>query len=134
MVSPRSSISLAATFFRILLMIFPLRVLGRPSAHWIFSGVAIGPINVAHMRDEFFLEVIRLLDAGLEGYVGIDGLALDIMGITDNGSLGNLGVSHEGAFHFSRAHPVTGYVDDVVDAARDLIVAVLVPAGAVTGE
>ncbi len=27
-------------------MILPLRVLGRPGAHWITSGVAIGPISV----------------------------------------------------------------------------------------
>src|SRR5512140_3324312 len=44
LVSPRLLTSFAATFLRMRRMIFPLRLLGRPSAHWIFSGVAIGPM------------------------------------------------------------------------------------------
>ncbi len=48
------------------------------------------------------------------------------MGITDNRRLGDLRMGDEGAFHFRRSHSMSGYVDNVVNAARDLIVAVLV--------
>ena len=44
-VSPKSVVSPSAIFLKILRMIFPLRVLGRASAKWILSGVAIGPIS-----------------------------------------------------------------------------------------
>jgi len=44
-VSPRPSVSLAAILRRMRRMILPLRVFGRPGAHWITSGVAIGPIS-----------------------------------------------------------------------------------------
>jgi len=54
--------------------------------------------------------------------------------ITDNGGLGHVLVGYEGRFDLSGPHPVTGYVDDVVNAAGDLIVAVLVAFAAVTGE
>ena len=40
-----ASISLAAILRNIRLIIFPDRVLGSPGAHWIASGVAIGPIS-----------------------------------------------------------------------------------------
>ena len=45
-VSPSWSCSLAAIFRRIRRMILPERVLGRPGAHWIRSGVAVGPISL----------------------------------------------------------------------------------------
>ena len=42
--SPRLSGSLAAIFLKILLIILPDLVLGRPGEKWIKSGVANGPI------------------------------------------------------------------------------------------
>jgi hypothetical protein len=46
LVSPKESNSLAATLRRIRRMILPERVLGRPGAHWMTSGLAIGPISL----------------------------------------------------------------------------------------
>ena len=45
LVSPRPSVSLAAILRRMRRMILPLRVFGRPGAHWMASGAAIGPIS-----------------------------------------------------------------------------------------
>jgi len=86
------------------------------------------------MGDEFLLQVVALGDAALQGDIGVNRLALDFVGITDDRRFGDLGMGHEGAFHFRRSHAVTGDVDDVVDAAGDLIVAVLVPPAAVAGD
>lgn len=48
LVSPSSSSCLDAIFLRILLIIFPLRVFGRPGAQWILSGAANAPIWKIH--------------------------------------------------------------------------------------
>ena len=45
-VSPRAPKSFSAILRRMRRMILPERVFGRPGAHWIRSGVAIGPISV----------------------------------------------------------------------------------------
>lgn len=44
LVSPSSSNCLEAIFLRILLIIFPLLVFGRPGAQWTLSGAANAPI------------------------------------------------------------------------------------------
>lgn len=49
LVSPSSPNCLEAIFLRILLIIFPLLVFGRPGAQWILSGAANAPIwNLNH--------------------------------------------------------------------------------------
>src|SRR5262249_4930677 len=45
-VSPRLLKSFSAILRRMRRMILPERVLGRPGAHWMTSGVAIGPISL----------------------------------------------------------------------------------------
>src|SRR5690349_19574643 len=45
-VSPRLPYSFSAILRRMRRMILPERVLGRPGAHWIRSGLAIGPISL----------------------------------------------------------------------------------------
>jgi len=50
LISPSSSSCLEAIFLRILLIIFPLLVFGRPGAQWIFSGAANAPIWLNHTR------------------------------------------------------------------------------------
>ncbi len=71
---------------------------------------------------------------GHQGDVCIDALALDLMRITDDGCLRHFGMRHQRAFDFGRAHAVAGNVDDVVDAAGDPVIAILVPAAAIPGE
>ena len=61
-VSPSSSTCPQAIFRRILLMILPLLVLGRPGANWSLSGVAIGPMTVLTCPIKYLLQFIcRLL-------------------------------------------------------------------------
>jgi hypothetical protein len=97
------------------------------------SGLAIGPISLTHMLDQFLLEFVGG-SAQHQGDVAVDALALDIVRIADHGGLGDLLVRDQGALDFGGAHAVAGDVEHVVDAAGDPVVAVLVAAAAVTGE
>src|SRR5439155_20625326 len=71
---------------------------------------------------------------GLLGHGDGDRLALDLVGLADAGGLGHLLVIDEGGFDLYRGDPVTGDVHDVVHAAEEPEVAVLVDLGAVAGE
>jgi polyribonucleotide nucleotidyltransferase len=61
-------------------MILPERVLGRPGAHWITSGVAIGPISLRTLLRPVPCAA-RLVGslAGLQRDIGVDALALDVV-------------------------------------------------------
>ena len=65
---------------------------------------------------------------------GYQGLPLDVVGFADHGRLGHVLVADQGAFHFGRADPMPGDVQDIVDAADDPIVPRAVPATSVAGE
>ncbi len=56
------------------------------------------------------------------------------MRIADDRGFRHFRVGDERALDFGRAHPVTGHIDDVVDAPGDPVVAVRVAARAVAGE
>ena len=56
------------------------------------------------------------------------------MGVTHHGGLSHGFVGHEGTFHLGGAQAVTADVDDVIDAARDPVVAVLVSASPIPRE
>ncbi len=56
------------------------------------------------------------------------------MRVADDGGLGHCGVLDQRAFHLGGAHAVAGYVNHVIDAACDPVIAVLVAAAAVAGE
>ena len=115
-------------------MILPERVLGRPGAHWMRSGVAIGPISV---RTQLRSSVLQRVGRGLalhEGDVAVDALALQRVRVADHRRLGDLLVRDEGGLHLGRAHAVAGDVDHVVDPAGDPVVAVGVAPAAVAGE
>jgi hypothetical protein len=49
-------------------------------------------------------------------------------------SFGDISMSDQGTFDLSRAHPVTRYIDDIVDPASDPIIPILVPTAAVPSE
>ena len=55
------------------------------------------------------------------------------MGHADHRSLGHRLVGHQGGLDLGGAQPVAGDVDDVVQAAHDPEIAVLILAGAVFG-
>ena len=56
------------------------------------------------------------------------------MRIAHHSGFGHRLVGHQGAFDFGRPEAVAAHVDDIVDAAGDPVVAVLVPTGPVPGE
>ena len=115
-------------------MILPERVLGRPGAHWMRSGLAIGPISWRTQATSSLRQGVGVCLAGHQRDVGVDALALDRVRVADHRGLGDLGVGDEGGFDLGRAHAVAGDVDHVVDPAGDPVVAVGVAAAAVAGE
>ncbi|SLN72016.1 hypothetical protein PAM7971_03857 [Pacificibacter marinus] len=53
--SPIVLVSFSAIFLRMRRMILPDLVLGKPGAHWMKSGLAMGPISVrTHFSNSFF--------------------------------------------------------------------------------
>lgn len=88
-ISPSCPSSRAAIFRKMRRMIFPERVLGRPGALWITSGIAKGPID---LRSCIFnaCSSSALNNALTENDVGVDALALDLMGHGDNGGLNHI--------------------------------------------
>ena len=77
--------------------------------------------------------VARLL-ADLQGHIGVDALALDVVRIADDRGLGDLGMGDQRALDLGGAEPVPGDIDHVVDPAGDPVVPVLVAPRAVAGE
>ena len=73
-------------------MILPERVLGKPGAQWMTSGVAIGPIAVRTCCLSSSSERVCVLLAGVERHVRVNALALDLMWKTNDRGLGHLGV------------------------------------------
>ena len=118
-------------------MILPERVLGRPGAHWIRSGRgdrADSPC--ASHWTSFLAQLLARLLPGDQGDVGVDALALEVVGIADHRRLGDPSrAADQGALDLRAVpHPVARHVDHVVDPPGDPVVAVLVPAAAVAGE
>src|SRR6202043_485086 len=74
------------------------------------------------------------LDACHQRHIGVDALALDVVGIADHGGFRHLGMRDQRAFDFGGAHAMAGDVDDVIDAAGDPVIAVGVAAAAIAGK
>ncbi len=55
-------------------MILPERVLGRPGAQWITSGVAMGPISLRTWATSSFFSASVYSSPGVQGDVGVDAL------------------------------------------------------------
>ena len=66
--------------------------------------------------------------------IGVDALALDRVRVAHDRGFGDRVVGDERAFDLGGAEPVPGHIEDVVDASRDPVVTVFVPAAAVPGE
>mmetsp|Transcript_49907 Transcript_49907/g.129989 ORF Transcript_49907/g.129989 Transcript_49907/m.129989 type:complete len:303 (+) Transcript_49907:472-1380(+) len=86
------------------------------------------------LHTELLHELLRLLDALVDGQVDVDPLALDRMRVAHDRRLGHVGVQHHRRLHLGRADAVTARVDHIVDATRDPDVAVLVAARAIAGK
>ena len=89
---------------------------------------------LAHPAHQFLAKVFGRLFADHQGDIGIDALTFDVVRIADDSSFRNFRMRNERALDFGGAEPMSGDVDDVVDAAGDPVVAVLVATAAVTRE
>ena len=89
---------------------------------------------LAHPADQFLAQVLARLLAGHQRDIGVDALALDVVRIADDGGLRHFRMRDQRAFDFGGAEAMAGDVDDVVDAAGDPVIAVVVAAAAVAGE
>ena len=90
-------------------MILPERVLGRPGAIWMRSGVAMGADHLAHL----LLAARRRARprrwpsySGVRMHVGEDALALDLVREADHRRLGDRRVRHQRALDLGRAQAV----------------------------
>ena len=115
-------------------MILPLRVLGRPGAHWITSGVAIGPISLRTCLTSSLRSSSVASTPVLKRDVGVDALTLDVVRESHHRRFADRRVADQGALDFGRSHPVAGNVDHVVHSAQQPVVAVLVLAASVARE
>ena len=99
-------------------MILPDRVLGRPGANWIMSGVAIGPISLRTCATRSFRSSSPPALARHQGHVAVDPLPLDVVRIADDRRLRHFGMGDQRAFYFRRAEAVPGNIEHVINATR----------------
>ena len=92
-------------------MILPDRVFGRPGAHWMRSGVAIGADLLAHPLHQFLAQPSLGSIAGFQRYIGVDALAFDVVRIADDRRFRDLRMRDQRALDFGRAESVAGDID-----------------------
>ncbi|SAG08534.1 Uncharacterised protein [Enterobacter hormaechei] len=85
---------------------------------------------VAHLG----IQLWRRLFAVVQGDVGVDRLAFDVVRNADNRSFGNFRMRHQRRFNFRRAQTMAGNVQHVVHASGDPVITVFIPARAVAAE
>ncbi len=88
----------------------------------------------AHPFDELGAQRVAWRAVGLQGDIGVDTLALDVVRESDHRGLGHPLMAHQGALDLRRAQPMAGDIDDVVHPAGDPVVPVLVAPAAIAGE
>ena len=74
----------------------------------------------------------RLVDP--QRHIRVNALAFDIVGIADDGCLGNLRVRDQRTLDLGGAESVAGDVDHVVDPPGNPVITILIPARAVAGK
>ena len=77
--------------------------------------------------------VLGALDAGIEHREADRDLALEAVGDADHRAFGHIGMGRQHLFHAAGGEAMAGDVDDVVGAAHDVEVAVLVPVAGIGG-
>src|ERR1051325_2094928 len=107
-------------------MILPERVFGRLGGDR--ADLVADPLHELGAQ-----RLVRLL-IGAQGHIGVDPLPLDVVGITNDRSLGDLWMRDERALDLGGAEAVAGDIDDIVNATGDPVETVSVAARAVTGE
>src|SRR5512143_674292 len=86
------------------------------------------PDDRADVAGEDLLELVRRLLAVLQGHIDVDALALDVVRVADHGRFRDRLVADQRGLDLGSAEPVAADVDDVIDAAHEPVVAVLVDA------
>ena len=125
----------SAIFFMVPRRIFPERVLGSRLTTIAVLNAATGP-----MLSRTSSTSSRTSSSSLRVHAGLGHdepdrhLALERVGHADDRALGDVRVRGEHLFHGAGREPVAGHVDDVVHAAHDVEVAVLVLVAGVARE
>ena len=96
-------------------MILPDRVFGRPGAHWIRSGEAIGPISLRTQLRKLLPQLFGWLFAVHQRDIAVDALTLDVVRVADNRGFGDFGMGHKRAFDLGGAHAVARDVDHIIN-------------------
>ena len=114
-------------------MILPERVLGSDVHERHLLGPGDGSDVLGDVLAQFLGQRLGWCIPGSEDAVGVDGLALDLVGQADGRGLGHGRVAHQRALDLRGPQAVARHLDHVVHAADDPEVAVRVPLGRVAG-
>ena len=87
-----------------------------------------------HVRGDLLFQLIARRKAGAQRDERLHDLTAQIVGLADHAGLGDRGMRHQRGFDFERADALARGVDDVVGAALEPEVAVLVDVRGVAGE
>jgi hypothetical protein len=87
-----------------------------------------------YLHNQVLAKSVVGLITGLDGNKGSDCLASELIGHTDNSSLGDGVVLDQSGLDLSSGQTVTGNVDNVVDTATDPVVALVVAGSTVASE
>ena len=117
----------SAIFFMVPRRILPERVLGRRATVMASLKAATGPILSRTRADEFRLDLVRRpVDAGFQHHEAAGHLALERILHADHGAFRDRRMGGQHLLHAAGRETVAGDVDDVVGAAHDVDIAVLV--------
>jgi len=97
-------------------------------------GVSDWAQNLAHVSGDLLCEFGRLGDAISENDEGHDLLALDFIGLADDGCLCDLGVRNGCGLNLCVGDSVSGYLQHIINSALDPPVAILVAGGLVSSQ
>lgn len=86
------------------------------------------------MQDKLLAESVCRLVSVLDGDEGVDGLAGQLVGNTNDSRLGNGVVLNQSSLDLSGRETVTADVDDIIDTTSDPVEALVVTGSTITSE
>jgi hypothetical protein len=86
------------------------------------------------LQDKLLAESVCRLVSVLDGDEGVDGLAGQLVGNTNDSRLGNGVVLNQSSLNLSGRETVTADVDDIIDTASDPVEALVVTSSTITSE
>ena len=115
-------------------MIFPERVFGSLVGELDLARRGDGAEDLAHVLDQLGAQRLAGLLAAAQEDEGLDRLPLDRVGLADHRRLADGGVADQRRLDVGGADAVAGDVEDVIGAAENGDVAILVVGGDVAGD